>query len=273
MAQCVFCDSSLELNTQISIKLDNGNKVLCDICDTHAEDATSKTVKAAYLEKQNKVESLLAQLKAMGVDVNAMEKSKGGLLIPPPQVEKSKPVQRTGPPEVIPEEDLKGENVVSTDLLDAKSRKGMASVGGAANFGSNSVSVSGHASFDPTIAAGNLPADQRTGFLQARKGKAKLTVVEGREGQPLVIAETRVDGMGTTRLKIVKKEDDNKMQGRFKRMANDSIHHDKTPNFAREGYQNTQTDCPICRGNCVIVQNNRETSCPKCNGAGVISVY
>ncbi len=118
-----------------------------------------------------------------------------------------------------------------------------------------------------------MEADQRDVLNRARKGKAKLTVMEGRDGQQLVIPEKRVDGMGTTRLKIVKKEDDTKLQSRFKRMAKDTIEHDKVPNFAREGYQNTQLECPFCHGNCTIVHLKREISCPKCNGAGVISTY
>ncbi len=276
MAQCVFCDSTSNLNTQIGIKLDDGKKATCDICDVHAEDATPKTVKAAYLEKETKAKSLLDQLKAMGYDVANLEHSKSGLVVPV-MAEKPKPKPDFVAEGVIQAEDLQGEDVVDTTVLDAK-KKGMVSVAGAANFGDGPINVAGHNSLDATgIAAGNLPQDQRAGLLQAKKGKAKLAVVEGREGQPLVIEEKRVDGMGTTRIKITKKEDDGKLQGRFKRMAKDSIEHDRVPNFARAGYQNTQAECPICKGACVIVQPVRgvkqEVSCPKCNGAGVISVY
>lgn len=279
MAQCVFCEATTNLNTQIGIKLDDGRKVTCDICDTHADDATPKTVKAAYLEKQGKADALIAQLKAMGYDVAKMEESKSGSgLVIPVMAPKPAPAARSGPPDVIPEEDLSGDDVVDTTILDSKSGKGMVSAGGAANYAGGSVSVAGHASLDAaSIAANNLPQDQRATLHQARKGKAKLTVVEGRAGQPLIIPEKRVDGFGTTRLKITKKEDDGKLQGRFKKMAKDSVENDRVPNFAREGYQNTQTDCPICRGSCVIVQPVRgvrqEVSCPKCNGSGVISTY
>lgn len=275
MSQCVFCEATTNLNTQIGIKLDNGQKVTCDICDEHAEDATPKTVKVAYLEKQQKAEVLLEQLRKMGYNVANLEQSKSGsgLVIPVMSKPAPQPV-RAAAPDIIPEEDLSGDDVVDTTILDSKTSKGMVSATGAASYGGGSVSVAGHASFDAAaIAANQLPPDQRAVLLQARKGKAKLAVVEGREGQPLVIAEKRVDGFGTTRIKITKKEDDGKLQGRFKKMAKDSIDKDRAPNFAREGYQNTQTECPICHGRCVIVQNNREISCPKCNGAGVISTY
>ncbi len=92
-------------------------------------------------------------------------------------------------------------------------------------------------------------------------------------GMPLVIAEKRVDGMGTTRLRITKKEDDNKLQSRFKRMAKDTTERDRTPNFAREGYQNTQSTCMMCNGDMEIVHLGKRIQCPKCNGAGTISTY
>lgn len=280
MAQCVFCETTVDLNTQIGIKLDDGRKITCDICDQHAEDATPRTVKAAYTDKLSKAEALIAQLKAMGYDVAKVEESKSGSgLIIPTIIPKPAPeLRRSGPHDTIPEEDLQGDDVVDTAILDSKSSKGMLSTGGQASFGGGSVSVAAHASLDPAgMAANNLPADQRAALHQARKGKAKLTVVEGRAGQPLLIPEKRVDGMGTTLIKITKKEDDGRLQGRFKRMAKDSVENDRPPNFAREGYQNSQSDCPICRGACVIIQLVRgvkqEVSCPKCNGSGVISTY
>lgn len=280
MPQCVFCEETTNLNTQIGIKLDDNRKVTCDICDAHAEDATPKAVKAAYLEKQGKADTLIAQLKAMGYDVARMEQSKSGIVIP---VMASQPgpatiTEGTSPEGTIPAEDLQGEGVIDAAVFDAKRSRGMVSAAGSASFGGSQVSVSGHSSLDATsIAAGNLPPDQRATLLQAKKGKVKVAVVEGREGQPLMIEEKRVDGMGTTRIKITKVENDGKLQGRFRKMAKDSIDNDRVPNFARAGYQNTQTDCPICHGACVIVQQvngiKREVSCPKCNGSGVISVY
>ncbi len=86
MAQCVFCEATENLNTQISVSLEGGKKVACDICDTHAEEATPKTVRAAYLEKQGKAESLIAQLKAMGINVAMAEQRPSGLIVPPDDI-------------------------------------------------------------------------------------------------------------------------------------------------------------------------------------------
>lgn len=266
MTQCVFCEAITTLNTQMTVSLEDGTKATAHICDAHAEDATPKTVRAAYVAKQQKAEALIAQLKAMGYAVNGLEQSKSGLVIP--TMDKPKPATRAAPIilEAATADDLVGDDVVSTDLLDSKSSKGMLSSSQVGNMGGQQVQVAGHASHDLSSVARGLPPE-------VRKGKAKLVVTEGREGQALVIPEKRVDGMGTTRIKITKKENDNSLQGRFKKMAADSVHHDKCPNFARAGYQNTQSTCPICRGDCIIKQAGKEVSCPKCNGSGVVSVY
>jgi ssDNA-binding Zn-finger/Zn-ribbon topoisomerase 1 len=259
MAQCVFCDTTTNLNTSLTITLDDGKKVAVQICDTHAEDATVKIARAAYLEKQNKAEGLIAQLKAMGYSI----KEQGSLIVPtlpavptpaPPTDQQVEPVTGDG---------LDGE-VIATEILD--SRRGMQSIGGSTNHGHVAV----HASHDFNGLKDKLP-------IEARKGRAKMTVFEAREGMPIVIPEIRKDGTGTTRIKITKKEDDIRLQGRFKKMAKDTIERDRTPDFARQGYRNTQSDCPICRGACVIKQSvggkMQDVDCPKCNGSGVISTY
>lgn len=270
MAQCVFCQAVTGLNTQIAVKLDDGIKVSCDICDEHADEATPKTVKAAYLARQAEADALIAKLKAMGYDVAKMEQK--GSIIVPVMAEKPKPSQVLA--ESVTADELSGDGVVDTSIVDSRAARGVVSANGSAQFVGGSVSVAGYTSLDAAaIAANNLPVDQRNALSKAMKGKAKLTVVEGREGQPLTIVEKRVDGLGTTRIKVSKREDDTRLQSRFKKMAKDSTERGITPNFATEGYQNTQVDCPICRGNCVIVSAGKEISCPKCNGAGFISRY
>jgi hypothetical protein len=259
MVQCVFCDATSNLNTSLTVMLDDGNKIAVEICDLHAEDATVKTAKAAYLEKRRKIDEVLVQAKALGLNIAGMTQQ-GPLWVP----EVTKPAP--SPPREVPptSEILNGDEVISTEIID--SRAGMVSVGGATDFGH----IASHASHNFNGLQSRLAED-------ARKGKAKMVVVEGREGMPIAIPEKRVDGLGTTRLRIVKKENDGKLQQRFKKMAKDTIEHNRLPNFARSGYQNTQVTCPVCNGSCVIRQMVagvvKETSCPKCDGAGVISVY
>lgn len=258
---CVFCNNTQNLNTQLTITLEDGAKVNVLICDEHAEDATVKTARAAYLDKQKQIDALIEQAKKLGLNIGGFQQQ--GALLVPTSVNNPPPTAGTAPvAQNVQTDDLSGDDVVSTEMLD--SRGGMVSIGGATDFGN----VASHQSHNVSGIADKLPEE-------VRKGKAKMATVEAREGMPIVIPETRIDGTGTTRIRITKKEDDGKLQQRFKKMAKDSIERDKTPNFAREGYQNTQTECPICRGTCRIKQNvggvMKDVVCPKCNGMGSIS--
>ncbi len=262
MSQCVFCDAITNLNTQLTVALDDGIKVTVMICDLHAEDATIKTARTAYLAKQQKATELIAQLKNLGYDVAKLDQ-RAGLIVPTLATPARAPAPAPTPEANGP---LSGDDVVSTELLDAKSRKGMVSVGGNTDFGH----VAGLPSHDVSEVAKKLGAE-------ARKGQAKLTVVEGREGIPLVVPEKRIDGMGTTRIKVTKKENDAKLQSRFKKMARDTMDEARPhfPDFARGGYQNSQVDCPICAKTATpgtVMNGGREITCPKCNGACVIPV-
>lgn len=261
MPQCVFCDATDNLNTQMNVTIDDGTKVTVFICDTHAEDATVKTAKNAYTIKQDKIKVLIEQAKALGFNLTGMEQQ-GGVLVPtlakPPRP--AAPAAEASPAQP---EALEGDQVISTEILD--SRRGMQSVGGQLDGVGH---VTSHSSHDLSGLQSKLPED-------ARKGKAKMAIVEARVGMPIAIPETRIDGLGTTRIRVTKKENDGTLQSRFKKMAKDSIELDRTPDFARSGYQNTQAECPICRGTCVIKQNVggvvKEVSCPKCGGLGSIS--
>ncbi len=261
MSQCVFCDSAKDLNTQFNITLDDGQKITVSICDTHAEDATIKTAKASYLDRQKKIDEVIAQARALGLNITGMQQH-GNLQVPiverKPQPQPPQPQSEIVHPQA---EDLTGDGVVSTEVLD----RAMMSIGGSTEFGH----VSGHSSHAVRGDKSTLPPN-------VRQGKAQLVMIEGREGMPLAIPEKRVDGTGTTRIKVNKKEDDVKLQSRFKKMAKDSIDHDRVPNFARQGYQNTQIDCPLCSKSKtpgIVLQGGKEITCPKCNGSMVISLY
>lgn len=260
MTQCVYCDKTSDLNTSLTITLEDGNRVSVDICDEHAEDATVKTAREAYVNKQKQIEDVIAQARALGLEVGPT--TQGGLVTvqqtpaPAQAPVPAKPQQRE-----INDDDLgSDEDVVDTSLID--SRPGMMSVGGNTEMGS----VASHASFSVNGQQDILPED-------ARKGKARMRLVEGRGGQPLAIPEKRVDGTGTTKIKVANIENDQKLQTRFKRMADDSLN-DKVPNFARSGYQNTTVNCPFCRGQGEVNQGGgKKIECPKCEGAGLISTY
>jgi len=270
MSQCIYCGSSKNLNTSLTITLDNGSKHTVDICDEHAEDASVKTAKAAFLEKQDKIKQLLEQAKALGLNVS---ETSGGLLIAETTTPES--TSRWGGIERSPDADLIPEAVeqqvpkpqpaiemedgfVSTEFVDRQ--RNITSVGGNTISGS----VQSYSSYDTSDVRAKLPEN-------ALKGKVKMGIVEGREGQPLALPQQRVDGTGTTRINISKAEDDRKLQERFKKMAQSSMQ-DQAPDFARSGYQNSTATCPICRGDGAVKMGKNMQSCPKCSGSGIISI-
>lgn len=264
MQTCVYCGSADNLNTQMTISLENGSKVTVDICDEHAEDATVKTARAKYMEKQDQIAAFLEQAKALGIEIQAPQ-SGGGLVIaqqtpqtpqPPAQPSDEAPPQPEVDPVPIVDDQEAEEGWVSTAKVDAANKKGMRSVGGSTEFGG----VQGHSSYQVT---GNEDVLSET----VRRGKVKMTVAEGRAGAPIAVPEKRVDGTGTTRIRIVNRENDNTLQRRFKDMAQDSKN-DQQPDF-RQGYGDATRTCPICHGDCVV--NGQD--CPKCDGMGIISVY
>lgn len=251
--QCIFCDAVTNLNTSFTISVDD-NKVVVRICDAHAEEATVKSAREAYLEKRKAIDALLAQAKALGLQL--AEQPSGLVVATKPQ---QQPQQH---PQQLDESDLpipEGDNIISTTKLD---RAKFQSVGGVV---SNGIQVQSHRTIDSSTLSDKLPDGALDGY-------AEMAVVEGRGGQPLAIPQRRVDKTGVTRI-TVSKSTDAALQERFKKMAGDTMG-DRTPDFAKAGYQNTQKSCPMCKGACILKQGKgKEIMCPKCNGSGLISVY
>ena len=246
--QCVFCDSATNLNTQMTITID-GISIDVKICDIHAEDATVKSVKEAYSVKKKKIDEVIAQARALGLNISET----GGLVVASAPIAKT---QQPAPQPRIDEIDVNSPDVIHTSKLKSVVQTTGGDVGGMA--------IAGHSSFDVNSLSEKLPDS----VLQ---GHAEMALVEGRSGQPLAIPKTRIDGTGTTRITIQKSDDAN-LQSRFKKMASDSMN-GNTPDFANAGYNNTTKTCPICRGQSTIKQNKKSMLCPKCNGSGIISIY
>ena len=267
---CIFCSTSDDLNTEMTIKLDNGDKVTVYVCDNHAINATVQAVKDAHASRQNQIDQLIEQAKKLGLHVaeqelpvvvskptaasNAVQPANIGQMTP--QVEEStgklekKPVVIT--PSSAPSNDMDGDDIISTEVID--SSKGMQSVGGA----SGGHMVDSHGSHDFASLEDQLPED-------VRRGKIKMEMMEGRGGQPLAIPKKRMDGTGTTRINIVKTGGDTALQERFKTMASS-----ENPADFRNGYQSSSRDCPICKGTGFATNAGEEIQCPKCDGVGII---
>ena len=250
---CIFCNTSESLNTEMTITLDDGQRVKVKFCDEHAEDATVKSAKKAYSDRVAKLKDLFEQAKALGFDLGAMQPTQQA----PAQAVVLKPqliVPAAKPPAQIELDD--NENVIDTDLID-RSRP-FISAGGSTEYGQ----VQSFTNYNLDGGSDKLPPE-------ARKGKAHMAMMEGRAGKPIIIPDKRVDGTGTTTIKIIKAESDATLQNRFKKMASDSLH-DKAPDFANGGYSAGVKDCPFCRGQGNIKNGQKLVDCPKCHGSGIL---
>ena len=259
MSTCIFCNASTGLNTGMSISLDDGKKVQVLICDTHAEDATVKSAKAAYHEKMQKLQALIEQAKSLGLDITSLMGAPQQPAQAAPAAQPALRPQQTAPkqPVVVTTDFDDDENVVDTSRIDIS--KPFVSTGGQTEYGA----VQSFTNYNLDSGTDKLPPE-------ARKGKAHLAMMEGRAGQPIIIPDKRVDGTGTTTIKIVKAENDATLQNRFRKMAGDSMQ-DKIPDFAHNGYSSGIKDCPFCRGQGTIKNGTKLVDCPKCHGAGLLT--
>jgi hypothetical protein len=227
-----------------------------DICDEHAEDASIKSAKAAYQEKQDKIKILLEQAKLLGLNIS--ETNNGLVVFEKPTTTNEPEPEPETPNKKAPAQKME-DGFISTDMIDR--HRPIITQGGNTSLGN----IASHSSYDITETRAELPEN-------ALKGKVKMAVVEGRGGQPLAVPQQRIDGTGTTRINIIKSENDSKLQERFKKMAKSSLG-DQSPDFARSGYSNSTANCPVCRGDGTVNMGKTTQSCPKCGGSGIISTY
>jgi hypothetical protein len=220
----------------------NDQKITIYLCDEHAENTTVKTAKDKYIERQNKINDLMEQAKKLGLDLTTQH------------TEAAKPEKRTERKVSnadVPQTETEGERWISTSKFEDVEERGSSSVGGQG--------AQSYTNYKPSQLTDTLDDN-------LRDGKVKIGIIEGRDGSPVPIPLERIDGTGTTSIRIVKTETDQTLQKRFKAMANMGLTDDQ-PDF-RRGYTESTRDCPICRGDCFV---NGKT-CPKCNGSGLISL-
>ena len=268
---CILCGSTADLNTVMGVALEDEEKtkIQVTLCDECCEDCTPKKAREAYVKKQSQINEVLAQAKALGMDLSGM--SQGGLVLAQaPAIAQAAvvPQQTVVQPQVLfpgVSPILEGDDVISTAIID---RGQMISVGGqvAHASGAMQANVPSHASHSLSSLQSKLPPD-------LRQGQARMQIIEGRGGQPLAIPSLRVDKTGVTRIRVVK-SNDHQLQQRAKRLVGESMPTEawKRPSF-RDGYRMEQTEhrCPICSGSGEIINAGVRQLCPKCQGTGVIS--
>lgn len=257
---CIFCGTEENLNTQMTIVLDDGRRVSVDVCDTDAETATPKLAKTQYVKKQMDISEFMKQAAALGikfVEQNGMMVVDTSIASSKQQVKQVAAAKPPPPPTVEITEDM-----VPTSMIDPKTRRGMESAGG--TFGT--IQAPGSRSHDVAEVVHELGEELLDGHV-------KMTVVEARAGQKLAIPEKRVDKLGTTQINVVKGADNSEIQRRLQMMSEQSRTEQgfqAMHSFQMFGY--TVRPCPLCKGRQVIKNKNVEQTCPKCKGAGDIAI-
>jgi hypothetical protein len=254
--QCIFSGSTEDLNTCMTVTLDNGDAVQAWISDEFAESATPSKVKQAVIEfghklddKQLEIDALIAKAKELGLE----------LAIPgvKPPTPAPAPVQAPAPQtaEAIAEgfvPDNPDNRIIDGRTADSKHLDARVS-GSASGLGST---VSGAGS-EYSITSQDKPS------IDLKEGEmAEIGVVKGRLGTPVVIPVKRRGKTGETRVTVIETGGDNELQKRFKNMSNEEPH-----DFVNAGYQVKTVRCGLCKGTGRVMGGKKE--CPKCGGVGM----
>lgn len=257
---CIYCGKTTDLNTSMSITLEGGSKVSVDVCDEHAEDATIKTARDKYAERQKNVDALAEMAKSLGLTL--VPTGSVGLVkaeLPP----KPRMVRQPVAPEAVIEAD---QDSVDSEEFDRRVRM-PESIGGSMEGASiercQPINVGNQKLPDGTALSEHIPDG-------ALKGRVKYSTIEGRNGRPQTIETMRQDGLGTTRINIVETSDVD-IQKRFKQVADMSRSEsgwDRMRHLGREGIQ--LVDCTFCRASGMVKHLGSDIQCPKCKGKGIL---
>lgn len=225
----------------MTITLENGDKVIVFLCDVHAEDATIKSAKAAYLDRATKLEQILAQAAALGFNLATVGSNAITSDVPTP-------VPVVKPPAKVLAENV-DDGFIDASIIDNASMN---------------IRVGGNG-------AGGADRSYNTSELQKIAGpaKAKVDVVNIR-GIDMVIPTKKIDQSGTTTIRINNSFDDRAMQQKFRQISAQSIDGGNNIQSYKDGYQTRS--CPLCNGTGHYVNRGVDTECAKCDGSGEIVI-
>ena len=176
MSKCVICDTAANLNTKMTITLEDKSQVQVFLCDDHAEDTTAKVARESYLSKQDKIKELLEHAKSLGVEISIKD---SGLIIATESTEDTKKVRDEAKPirvsatQTTQNEQRGNVKTVSTKELNSNRFE-------AQRISGAGVPSVGFAGLSTSSLKDKLPDD-------ALEGTAEITVMEGRTNQPLLI--------------------------------------------------------------------------------------
>lgn len=253
---CVFCEQTA--SSKLEITVDDG-KVIVGICDLHAEDATIKSCRTAYLQRQTQIAELLAQAEKLGLKLSTtasgitLAQTEPQTLQEPRVAQLEQPVRPTPPP-------LADNNhrLIPTSQFDNRQHVPQVKV-----IAEGGLTVDNYASHSLSNLADKLPEG-------ARIGEVLVEQVAGRAGVPVNVETLRRDGTGETKITVRQTVDDSRLQRRFKEMAVASL-----DGIYQDGYALEPTrvrSCPFCGGRGQYRANNNLVECQKCHGTGSITV-
>lgn len=254
MSSCIYCGANDNVEAQLTVTLDDGKKVTVDVCKDHAEDATIRSAKQKYMERQSEIDTLMARAKSLGLELQIGPTTASGLVMvtskPPVQQER---IRGAASNSVITDD------MIDADIVERRERVVVSAAGVAGNH-----SVEGHQSID----MGDIKDQIGSEVL---RGKVKMEMIERQNGSTVALPTKKVNGLGTTQIRVVQTTDQ-EMQRRFKTIAerSKSPHGwDQMRHLGKEGVE--IVNCPICRGEGVAKNNGQEITCPKCKGKGMLN--
>jgi len=242
---CIVCGSDKDLDTELTITVADA-KISIKLCKEHAEDTTPKTAKTAYLERKSAADATMAEFLAQAVKLGMKVVPQGNITT----VVRSETEPRPAKQAILPISELKGgknEGILPTSVVDSAMQRVSGVPGG-------ETGVEGYTAYKPDGLTDQLPEG-------ARDGLVKMELAVGRQGTPMAIPAIRQDGLGTTRVTILKPMTDAELQRRFKQQA-------AKDHFYKDGYD--LHHCAMCKGDGQIAKSQNEIIvCPKCGGSGL----
>ncbi len=264
MSNCIYCGTTTDLVAQLTITIDGDQKITVDICNEHSEDATIRTARQKYMERQSQIDELMAKAKMLGLEL-APQQTPGGLVIlqsapkevpQQPQPIQARPIQPRQQVVVASDDD---DGMIDSTIVDQKERRTIVSRGGVAG----SHSIESHRSLDMTDIQERIGDD-------VLHGKVKMETIERQSGGYVSIPAKKVNGLGTTNVVVVQTTDQ-EMQRRFKQQADQSKSDNGWNSMRHLGKEGIEIiNCPICKGEGVARNAGKEITCPKCKGKGHI---
>ena len=249
---CIFSGSSENLNTSMSIKLDDGKMVEVWISDDYVDQATPKAVKEAYLKSQQELIKLTEAAAKFGMKLVPIDQAVGNVSVQSQQPNINQHVQSHPMRSSQPQQ---GDVVVQAPSVKAPSPNQHKKI----------------RDFNPTIKiegglAGELGSNEAYQMQLDENAIVEAEIVQVRGGVQAPIPKTTQDKNGTLDIAVVKGAGDQGIQRIFK----DAVNASQNKEFCfREGYTVKFVTCPMCRGSKVMIGGGR---CKKCNGMGEIEV-